>query len=136
MRMKKILLICLLVCAGMVQAGEYAYLVFTNTEGTQTALTVTNLTVTVNGAQLDVTNNEGTVHFSLTELASMQFRTEAGEWAAVENVLDGDAPVRVFSISGTSLGEFDNLVQAASSLGHGIYIISDGKRSVKININK
>ena len=134
--MKKLILMFLLVCAGMVQAGEYAYLVFTNTEGTQTALTVTNLTITVNGAQLDVTNNEGTVNFSLTELASMQFRTESGEWAAVENVLDGDGPVRVFTILGTSLGEFDNMVQAASSLGHGIYIVTDGKRSVKINIHK
>ena len=126
----------LLVCAGMVQAEEYAYLLFTNTEGTQTALTVTNLTITVNGAQLDVTNDDGTVNFSLTELASMQFRTEGGELAAVENVLDGDAPVRVFSILGTSLGEFENLVQAASSLTHGVYIITDGKRSVKINIQK
>lgn len=134
--MRKLILIFLLVCAGMVQAEEYAYLVFTNTEGTQTALTVTNLTITVNGAQLDVTNDDGTVNFSLTELASMQFRTEAGDLAAVDNVLDGDAPVRVFSILGTSLGEFDNLVQAASSLTDGVYIITDGKRSVKINIQK
>lgn len=134
--MRKFILMILLVCAGMVQAEEYAYLLFTNTEGTQTALTVTNLTITVNGAQLDVTNDDGTVNFSLTELASMQFRTEGGEWAAVENVLDGDAPVRVFSILGISLGEFDNLVQAASSLTHGVYIITDGKRSVKINIQK
>ena len=134
--MRKLILMFLLVCAGMVQAEEYAYLVFTNTAGTQTALTVTNLTITVNGAQLDVTNDDGTVNFSLTELASMQFRTEGGELAAVENVLDGDAPVRVFSILGTSLGEFDNLVQAASSLTHGVYIITDGKRSVKINIQK
>lgn len=134
--MRKLILIFLLVCAGMVQAGEYAYLVFTNTAGTQTALTVTNLTITVNGAQLDVTNDDGTVNFSLTELAAMQFRTETGDLAAVDNVLDGDAPVRVFSILGTSLGEFDNLVQAASSLTHGVYIITDGKRSVKINIQK
>lgn len=134
--MRKLILMFLLVCAGMVQAGEYAYLVFTNTAGTQTALTVTNLTITVNGARLDVTNDDGTVNFSLTELAAMQFRTEAGDLAAVGNVLDGDAPVRVFSIIGTSLGEFDNLVQAASSLAHGVYIITDGKRSVKINIQK
>ena len=134
--MRKLILMFLLVCAGMVQAEEYAYLVFTNTKGTQTALTVTNLTITVNGAQLDVTNDDGTVNFSLTELAAMQFRTEAGDLAAVDNVLDGDAPVRVFSILGTSLGEFDSLVQAASSLTQGVYIITDGKRSVKINIQK
>lgn len=134
--MKKIILMFLLVCAGMVQAGEYAFLVFTNTAGTQTALKVTNLTMKVNGAQLDVTNEDGTVNFSLTELASMQFRTESGEWADVENVLDGDGPVCVFTILGSSLGEFDNMVQAASKLAHGIYIVTDGKRSVKINIHK
>ncbi|MBR6167746.1 MAG: hypothetical protein IKQ50_04890, partial [Paludibacteraceae bacterium] len=74
--MKKIIFMVLLVCAGMVQAGEYAYLVFTNTEGTKTALSVAELTMTVNGTQLDVTNAEGTVHFTLTDLAAMQFSVD------------------------------------------------------------
>jgi hypothetical protein len=123
----------LLVCAGMVQAGEYAYLVFTNAEGTTTALSATNLTMTVKGTQLDVTNNEGTVNFTLTELASMQFSTNAEQAGqGIENILNADLPVTVFGINGTSFGTFDNLVQAAQQLGAGAYVISNGKNAQTI----
>ena len=131
--MQKMFLMALLVCAGMVQAGEYAYLVFTNAEGTTTALSATNLTMTVNGTQLDVTNNEGTVNFTLTELASMQFSTTAEQAGqGIENILNADLPVTVFGINGTSFGTFDNLVQAAQQLGAGAYVISNGKNAQTI----
>ena len=131
--MKKMFLIALLVCTGMVQAGEYAYLVFTNAEGTTTALSATNLTMTVNGTQLDVTNDEGTVNFTLTELASMQFSTTAEQAGqGIENILNADLPVTVFGINGTSFGTFDNLVQAAQQLGAGVYVISNGKNAQTI----
>ena len=131
--MKKMFLMALLVCAGMVQAGEYAYLVFTNAEGTTTALSVTNLTMTVNGTQLDVTNDEGTVNFTLTELASMQFSTTAEQAGqGIENILNADLPVTVYGINGTSFGTFDNLVQAAQQLGTGVYVISNGKNAKTI----
>lgn len=131
--MKKMFLMALLVCTGMVQAGEYAYLVFTNAEGTTTALSATNLTMTVNGTQLDVTNDEGTVNFTLTELASMQFSTTAEQAGqGIENILNADLPVTVFGINGTSFGTFDNLVQAAQQLGAGVYVISNGKNAQTI----
>ena len=132
--MKKIrLVLALLVCAGMVQAGDYAYLVFTNTAGTNTALSVTDLTMTVNGAQLDVTNAEGTVHFTLTELASMQFSTDGQQIGeGIENVLNADQPVTVYTINGVAMGTYDNLVQAAQQLGAGAYVISNGKNAQTI----
>ena len=128
--MRKMILMFLLLCAGMAQAGEYAYLVFTNTEGTKTALSVSHLSATVSGSTLVVTNDEGTVNFSLTELASMQFSTDPV--MAVENVIDGDQPVQVFSIIGTSLGTFDNLVQAAQKLGAGAYVMVQRGKSQKL----
>jgi len=85
--MRKLIVMVLLVCAGMVQAGEYAYLVFTNKEGTKTALSVTDLTMTVNGTQLEITNVNGSVNFTLTDLAAMQFS------------VDGKTKTRVTSIS-------------------------------------
>ena len=131
--MKKMLLTALLAAAMLpAMASEYGYLVFTNSSGTTTTLTVSNLSATVSGSELVVTNDDGTVNFTLTELASMQFRTASGEWAAVDNVLDGDKPVSAYSISGTSLGTFDNLVQAARQLGAGAYVISNGTNSQTI----
>ena len=130
--MKKILLAVML-AAGVLpaMAGEYAYLAFTNTSGITTSLSAVNLAATVSGSSLVVTNDEGTVSFALTELASMQFSTITPE-TALDNVLDGDQPVTVLSISGTSLGSFDNLVQAAQQLDKGTYVIVQSGKSQKL----
>ena len=127
------MLIIALLAAGVLpaMAGEYAYLVFTNTSGTTTALTVSNLSATVSGSALVVTNDDGTVNFTLTDLASMQF-SMTDSVTALENVLDGDRPVQVFSISGTSLGSFDNLVQAAQQLDKGTYVIVQSGKTQKM----
>ena len=130
--MRKMLLIALLL-AGVLPAmtGEYDYLVFTNTSGTTTALTVSNLSATVSGSTLAVTNDDGTVNFTLTELASMQFSI-SDSVTAVENVLNGDQPVQIYSISGTLLGSFDNLVKAVQQLDRGTYVIVQTGKSQKL----
>ena len=131
--MRKILLMVLLVCAGMVQAGEYAYLVFTNTEGTKTALSVTDLKMTVNGAQLDVMNADGTVQFTLTDLAAMQFSVDGENLPeGMENVLDADAPIDVYTILGIKVGHYNSLLEAAGVLGKGSYVITNGKNAQTI----
>lgn len=123
----------LLLCAGMAQAGEYAYLVFTNTEGTKTALSVSDLSMTVNGTQLEVTNAQGSVNFVLTDLAAMQFSVD-GETLVegIDNVLNADAPVEVYTILGTKVGRYNNLLEAAGVLGKGSYVISNGKNAQTI----
>ena len=113
-------------CAVMAQAATYSYLVFTNTDATTTSFNVSNLTLTVSGSNLQVTNDEGTVNLVLTNLAAMQFSTTADTVTAIENVLDGDAPVEVFSMSGVSMGSFGSLVEAAKQLSAGAYVIKQG----------
>ena len=131
--MKKMILLGLLVCTGMVQAGEYAYLVFTNTEGTKTALSVTDLTMTVNGAQLDVTNTNGTVQFTLTDLAAMQFSVDGESLPeGIDNVLNADAPVTVYAINGMALGSFNSMLQAVQQVGKGTYVIVQSGKSQKL----
>ena len=131
--MRKMLIIALLAAAMLpAMAGEYTYLVFTNTSGTTTALTATNLSATVSGSTLIVTNNDGTVNFTLTELANMQFSVNGETVSALENVLDGDKPVTAYSISGTALGTFGNLVQAAQQLDRGTYVIVQNGKSQKL----
>ena len=124
--MRKIMFMVMLAAGVLLaRAGEYGYLVFMNTSGSTTALTVSNLSATVNGSTLVVTNDDGAVNFALTDLASMQFST-TNIVTAMENVLDGNQPLQVFSIHGTSLGTYNSLVQAAQQLGTGVYVISNG----------
>ncbi|MBR6168100.1 MAG: hypothetical protein IKQ50_06695 [Paludibacteraceae bacterium] len=127
--MKKILVLAVtVVCAVIAQAADYPYLVFTNTAGTTTSLSVSNMTLTVNGSELSVTNAEGTQAYTLTDLAAMQFSKD-GNLTAIENVLDGEKSVDVYSVTGVGLGSFSNLHEAASVLPTGAYVIKQGGKS-------
>lgn len=115
----------------LLDAADYPYLVFTNTSGTNVVLSVENLTFNVSGSTLQVSNADGTVSFALTELASMQFSVD-GSTDGLEDVLNADLPVSVYSLTGVSLGTFDNLQQAVEGLDAGSYVISDGKNAQTI----
>ena len=123
--MKKVFLLLAVCTAMMVYASTYNFLVFTNTEGTKTAFSVKDLTLKVEGSDLLITNAEGTVSMLLTAMKSMQF-SEDGTVSAVENILNADTPVQVFSVSGTSLGVYSSLMEAAQTLNAGAYVISNG----------
>ena len=131
--MRKILLMFLLVCAGMVQAGEYAYLVFVNQNNDTTALSVTDMTLKVQENSLTVTNADSTVNFTLTDLQFMQFMTEDGQMAlSIDNILDANAPIDVYTIMGVKVGHYNSLPEAAGVLGKGSYVITNGKNAQTI----
>ena len=123
--MKKVFLLLAVCLAMMAHASTYNFLVFTNTEGTKTAFSVKDLMLNVDGSDLQVTNADGTVSILLTALKSMQF-SENGIISAVENVLNADAAVQVYSVSGSLLGSYGSLIEAAQTLDAGAYVISNG----------
>ena len=123
--MKKVFLFLAVCTAMMAHASTYNYLVFTNTEGTNTVFSVENLWLNVDGSELQVTNADGTVSILLTALKSMQF-SEDSIISAVENVLNADAAVQVYSVSGSLLGSYGSLMEAAQTLDAGAYVISNG----------
>ena len=130
--MKKVLILLLVLCATFAQASTYKYLVFTNTAGTTTAFGVNNLTLTIDGSQLQVTSADGSVNIALIDLKSMQFSADGT--TALEKVIDAEAPVQVYSISGASLGTYESMLEAAKSLHAGSYVISNGNQSQTIVI--
>lgn len=123
--MKKVFLLLAVCLAMMTHASTYNYLVFTNTEGTNTVFSVENLWLNVDGSELQVTNADGTVSILLTALKSMQF-SEDSIISAVDNVLNADAAVQVYSVSGSLLGSYGSLMEAAQTLDAGAYVISNG----------
>ena len=123
--MKKVFLLLAVCCAMFAHASTYNFLVFTSTEGTKAAFGVKNLTLKVEGSDLLITNADGTVNLILAGLASMQFSNE-NIATDLENVLNADEPVQVFSLSGTSFGVHGSLIEAAQKLGTGTYVISNG----------
>ena len=134
MPMKNLFLLLALSFAMVAHASTYNYLVFTNQAGTTTAFEVSNLTLKVNGSNLQVTNDAGTVNLVLTELASMQFSVDQIVTNVTE-ILNADAPVQVYSVIGSSLGTYNSLVEAAKCLNAGTYVISNGNQSQTVIIN-
>ena len=132
--MRKIgMVLAMLVCVGLAQAGEYAYLVFVNQNNDTTALSVTDMSLNVNENSLTVTNAEGTMNFTLTDLQFMQFMTESGQMAQrLDNILDANAPIDVYSILGVKVGHYSSLLEAAGVLDKGSYVITNGKNSQTI----
>ena len=131
--MKNLFLLLALGLAMMAHADTYNYLVFTNQAGSTTAFAVNNLTLKVNGSDLQVTNDEGTVNLVLTELLSMQFSIDQTA-TGVEGILNADAPVQVYSVTGASIGTYCSMVEAAKSLNAGTYVISSGNQSLTVVI--
>jgi hypothetical protein len=123
--MKNVFLLLAVCCSLLAQANEYNYLVFTNTTGTKTAFGMEGLTLNVDGSNLRVTNADGTVDLILTDLASMQFSSD-GSMTTLEEVLNADAAVQVFSVSGAAMGSYGSLTEAAQILNAGAYVISNG----------
>lgn len=132
--MRKILVFAaMLVCAVMAQAADYSYLVFVNQSNDTTALSVTDMTLKVNDNSLTVTNAEGTVNFTLTDLQFMQFMTADGQVAQrLDQVLDANEPIDVYSILGVKVGHYNSLLEAAGVLSKGSYVITNGKNSQTI----
>ena len=75
-----------LLCTFLAQAGDYTYLVFTNTAGTTTAMTVDGLTMTVNGTSLQVTNTTGSVNITLTDTYNYHIFIMARHYDGVANL--------------------------------------------------
>ena len=123
--MKNVFFLLAMCCAIFAHANTYNYLVFTNTVGTKTAFGVEGLTLNVDGTDLQVTNDDGTVNLLLTDLATMQFSIDRVA-TSVESILNADAPVHVYSVAGASIGTYSSMVEAAQSLQAGTYVISDG----------
>ena len=131
--MKKIFILLALGFAMIAHASTYNYLVFTNQAGSTTAFSVSNLTMEVNGTDLQVTNDEGTVTLILSELASMQFSVDKTV-TGVENILHADAPVQVHCVTGVFMGTYNSMIDAAKCLNMGTYVISSGNQSQTVVI--
>ena len=123
---RSLFVIAAVLCVFFAQAADYPYLVFTNTAGTTTVMSVLSLTMTVSGTSLQVTNQEGTETFTLTDLTNMQFSKDGSTVMALENVLDADRAVEVVSMTGVPLGAYETLRQAAAFLPVGAYVIKQG----------
>lgn len=115
------------------QAYDYGYLTIETADGTTTSLAVEQLKLTFADGQLVATNGDGSQTFTLAQLAKMYFSTN-GTNGISQTVSDDTQSVEVFTVGGLSLGTFDTLSAAKSTLGTGLYIIKKDNKTIKIAV--
>ncbi len=115
------------------QAYDYPYLVFVNSDGKTTVLSVETLTITISNGKLVAQNNDGTQSFSLSNLNKMYFTKDA-DLTGISTTESTDEAVEVYTTGGLSIGKFENENTAKASLKPGLYILKSNTRTYKIAV--
>lgn len=114
-------------------AYDYPYLVFQNSDFTETAVSVESLTLIISGSQIIATNNDGSQSFTLSDLNKMEFSTTTTEVSDAD-AEESDPHVEIYNLTGIHLGGFDNIDSATASLQRGIYIVKGVSETYKIAV--
>ncbi len=130
--MKKLLLLLVSVMSMTAAASDkYGYLAFADKNGSVNTISVENLKMTVVNGDLVVKNAESQLKFALSDLMKMYFSNEAE--SAVKNVdINRNGKVKIYSLDGIEMGEFDNICKAQSSLSEGVYVVKSDKVTYKL----
>lgn len=130
--MKRLLFLLVLVLSwGNSFAEEYPFLNIEQANGTITTIESTGASFTFSDGKLFVTQNGTSTSFTLTDLSKMYFSTTSGIKTIDEE--EGNQ-YDVTSVSGMSIGKFDNLSDIQSKLNKGVYIIKSGQKKFKITV--
>lgn len=137
--MKKLMifLMCVTAMISKAMAYDYNYLSFETSDGSVVSMDVTSLIITISGTTLTVTNTSANQSFTLTNLSNMHFSTtdETTDAAGITSLVDSDCQeVEVYSLSGISMGTFDNLNSAKGNLPKGIYVIKNNDKTYKVTV--
>jgi len=130
---RTILSFCLAAAFVSVAADDYDYLVFQTSDGSEQAVSVSNLKLTFANGALTATNSDGSQTFTLTDLSKMYFSDSATGISAV-TANDGDESVEVYSVAGVRMGSFSFLSDAKSQLRQGVYVIKSNGKNLKISV--
>ena len=131
--MKKLVLVLFLLLGIQSKAAEYSYMVFVSSDASETSMAVSNLSFSVSGTTLTVTNTATSKTFVLSELAKMYFSTSANGISSLF-ASGSNGSVTVFNLAGIQIGEFSDYSSLIKSLQKGVYIIKQGRETQKISI--
>lgn len=123
--MKKLLLICLILCAGLTatHAEDYPYLTFELTDGTKASVSTASLTLTINGTTLTT----GSQSFELTNLSKMYFST-SNMSTGIETISSAtiDEATDIYDLQGHKVTK--------AQMKKGVYIVKTKDKTYKIAV--
>lgn len=132
--MKKLFLTPLfLLGVATVQADDYPYLTFQTSDGAEVSVESSSLVITFENGKMMATSGGNSINLTLSDLAKMYFSAEAtGIESTSTEPLKG--AVEAFSLSGISLGKYENIEQARQALPKGIYVVKSQNNTRKIAV--
>ena len=121
--MKRVLITCLILCAGLtaMHAEDYPYLTFELTDGTKASVPAASLTLTINGTTLTA----GSQSFTLTNLSKMYFTT-TNMSTGIKSIENGELTNdnEIYDLQGHKVTK--------AQMKKGVYIIKTKEKSYKI----
>lgn len=122
-------LLITMIATTAVFADDYPYLTFEAVDGSKTSVSVSSLTLIVKDGKLTA----GDKTFNLSELSKMYFSTT--ETTGIENIVSSiDGAVEVFNLRGISMGKYNSISEATSSLKTGVYVIKSKSKTIKVSV--
>ncbi len=134
--MKKLFLSLLLMTGMTASAYDYPYLIFKTSSGTVETVSVESLSLSISDGKLVATNSDGSVSLTLSDLSKMYFSKTSEGTTDIQTVETTVDKVQVYTLTGMSVGTFESLSQARSSLKNGIYVVKTNGKSYKLNMKK
>lgn len=117
----------------------YKYLVFTGSDGLQTAVSTDGLTLSISDGALVATSSVGTTTFTLTDLSKMKFSDSADDLVTKIEGMDEltaddmeSGTVEVYNLSGVHKGTFNSIREMKSRVGAGVYVIKQNGKNTKM----
>ena len=114
-------------CFGLtaIHAGDYSYLTFELTDGTKASVSISQLSLTVNGTTLTA----GSQSFTLTDLAKMYFSaTDESSTTGISSadIIGNDDITDIYDLQGHKVTK--------NQMKKGVYIVKTKDRTYKIAI--
>lgn len=132
--MGKVFITAVMVLIGMsVSAEDYNYLTFETSSGTTTSVALSNLKITFANGKLVAVNSATSTTLTLSELSKMYFSNTSS--TGIESVsTSGNAPVKVYTVTGMYMGEFATINEATQNLKKDVYVVKADDKTFKIAV--
>lgn len=111
-------------------AGDYKYLTFLKTDGTEVSLSVNQLEFTFEDGILKAKNQDGEQAFPISQLGKMFFTMELTD---IHGITSGSevGEVELFSPEGIRIGQFSSATEALNATKKGMYLLKGKNTTVK-----
>ncbi|MGN0069836.1 MAG: hypothetical protein ACI4UC_05460 [Alloprevotella sp.] len=112
-------------------ADGYGFLTVQKSDGSQMSFVADGLTITFADGQFKAVADGKETQLALSELQKMFFSESS---TGIESIVQSDAAVELFTLSGVRIGRFSSAASLPSNLEKGVYVVKTNGKTSKIAV--